>query len=129
MQIFLTDDGLEEVVWHASISNVTIWLDANIVDNVVAEDSSLAVLEHGDIVRNLDERGGPMRVELMFIGHAVFALSVLYPDPRGASVEDHFELFFFGAYPNIGVELNIEECVQVLLDVFHILWALGKLRL
>jgi len=52
----------------------------------------------------------------MLISHAVSAFFVLDPDPGGASIENHLELLLLRTYPNVRVQLNIEESVQVHLN-------------
>jgi len=49
----------------------------------------------------------------MLISHAVSTFFVLDPNPGGASIENHLELLLLGTNPNVRVQLNIEESVQV----------------
>jgi len=98
------------------MADVSIFLDANLVDSTVAINSTFTIPEHGDGIIDLDPGHRSLGIELVFISHAVFASGILYPDPRGAGVENHFEFLLLLANPNIGVKLNIIEGVQILLN-------------
>jgi len=120
-QSSLLDNRLEQVVFHASLSYSAVLVHADGVSGVKTVHTTNTIVKSTLFEIKLFEAGRVWWVKSVLVV-AIGTVLGSKPHPRASWVKDHIELFSLRTELDFGVNLDVLEVKEHLVDVLHVFW-------